>query len=86
MESPASGNGAHKERAFLVGIDYRRRSHKPLRSNNTRAFLTDGAQAARDSARSVPGTSKAPSIPQFSAEESLDELRALATSAGAEIA
>jgi GTP-binding protein HflX len=30
--------------------------------------------------------SKAPSIPQFSAEESLDELRALATSAGAEIA
>jgi GTP-binding protein HflX len=77
----ASGNGAHKERAFLVGIDYRRRSHKPIRSS-----LTDGAQAARDSASSMPGTSKAPSIPQFSAEESLDELRALATSAGAEIA
>jgi GTPase len=34
----------------------------------------------------MAGTSKAPNIPQFSAEESLDELRALATSAGAEIA
>lgn len=69
-----------------MGIDYRRRSHKPLRSNKARVSLTDGAQAARDSATSVPGTSKAPGIPQFSAEESLDELRALATSAGAEIA
>ena len=50
------------------------------------ASLTEGAQAARDSATSPSGTSKAPSIPQFSAEESLDELRALATSAGAEVA
>ena len=69
-----------------MGIDYRRRSHKPLRSKNARVSLTDGAQAARDSASSTPGISKAPNIPQFSAEESLDELRALATSAGAEIA
>jgi GTP-binding protein HflX len=69
-----------------VGIDYRRRSHKPLKSKNSKLSLTDGAQAARDSASSLAGISKAPSIPQFSAEESLDELRALATSAGAEIA
>jgi GTP-binding protein HflX len=34
----------------------------------------------------VPGASKAPSVPEFSAEESLDELRSLATSAGAQIA
>jgi GTP-binding protein HflX len=34
----------------------------------------------------VPGASKAPSIPEFSAEESLEELRSLATSAGAQIA
>jgi GTP-binding protein HflX len=34
----------------------------------------------------VPGASKAPRIPEFSAEESLDELRSLATSAGAQIA
>ena len=69
-----------------MGIDYRRRSHKPLKSKNSKVSLTDGAQAARDSASSLAGISKAPSIPQFSAEESLDELRALATSAGAEIA
>jgi len=69
-----------------VGIDYRRRSHKRGRSNKARVSLTEGAQAARDSATSISDTSKAPNIPQFSAEESLDELRALATSAGAEIA
>ena len=44
--------------------------------------LTDAAQAARDG--SV--TSKAPPVPEFTAEESLDELRTLATSAGAEVA
>jgi GTP-binding protein HflX len=47
--------------------------------------LTAGAQAARDTA-AASTTSKAPSVPEFSAEESLDELRTLATSAGAEIA
>jgi GTP-binding protein HflX len=48
------------------------------------APLTAGAQAARDQAG--PPASKAPKIPEFSAEESLDELRSLAVSAGAEIA
>jgi GTP-binding protein HflX len=47
--------------------------------------VTTGAQAARDQAVAA-GASKAPAIPQFSAQESLDELRALALSAGAEIA
>jgi len=47
--------------------------------------LTSGAQAARDTA-SLSAASKAPAIPQFSPEESLQELRALATGAGAEIA
>ena len=46
--------------------------------------LTAGAQAARDGA--VPGISKPSNVPEFSAEESLEELRTLATSAGAEIA
>jgi GTP-binding protein HflX len=41
--------------------------------------------AARDSAENKSVNSKAPSIPEFSAEESLDELRSLATSAGAEV-
>ena len=66
--------GMRKERAFLVGLDYRRRK----RGKN----LTGGAQAARDAAAGPRVNSE----PQFSAEESLGELRDLALSAGAEIA
>ncbi len=76
----ATSTGAAQERAFLVGIEYRTRRRNPAKTS-----LTAGAQAARDSA-SASTASKAPSIPEFSAEESLDELRTLATSAGAEIA
>jgi GTP-binding protein HflX len=74
------------ERAFLVGIDYRTRSRGSSSASKAKGSLTNGAQAARDSASIVPGASKAPSVPEFSAEESLDELRSLATSAGAQIA
>jgi GTP-binding protein HflX len=76
------------ERAFLVGIDYHAhaRPRPGKTANAAKSSLTAGAQAARDSASTVPGASKAPSIPEFSAEESLDELRSLATSAGAQIA
>ncbi len=74
------------ERAFLVGLDYRARSRAASGGKSSKSPLTSGALAARDSA-SVAGTvSKAPTIPEFSAEESLDELRSLATSAGAQIA
>src|SRR5947209_8135340 len=66
-----------KERAFLVGLEYRTRKRSPS------AGLTSGAQAARDTATTK---SRPASDPQFSAEESLAELRDLATSAGAEIA
>jgi len=66
--------GMRKERAFLVGLDYRSRK----RGKN----LTGGAQAARDAAASP----RVNSDPQFSADESLEELRDLALSAGAEIA
>ena len=69
--------GMRKERAFLVGLDYRARK-RPLASG-----LTSGALAARDTATAK---SRPVSDPQFSAEESLDELRDLALSAGAEIA
>src|SRR5579863_7982348 len=65
--------GMRKERAFLVGLDYRSRK---------RGKNLGGAQAARDAAT----TPRVNSEPQFSAEESLDELRDLALSAGAEIA
>lgn len=77
-------SGAPGERAFLVGLDYRQRkasSRKPLAGSRTA-----GTQAARDAATSVTGGSKASAMPQFSAEESLEELRSLADSAGAEIA
>src|SRR6202030_4144869 len=66
-----------KERAFLVGLDYRTRK-RPSSQN-----LTSGAQAARDTATAAK--TRPTSEPQFSAEESLAELRDLATSAGAEI-
>ena len=68
------------ERAFLVGIDYR-----PRRGGGERRAPTAGAQAARDAATSLTAGAKAPKIPEFSAEESLDELRTLATSAGATV-
>jgi GTP-binding protein HflX len=67
-----------KERAFLVGLDYRTRK-RPASPK-----LTSGAQAARDTVTAA--NSRPASDPQFSAEESLAELRDLATSAGAEIA
>src|SRR5262249_17482236 len=71
-------NGRTPERVFLVGIEYRSRSAK-----NARRQLTPGAQAARDGVSAEPRVSNSP---EFSAQESLEELRTLATSAGAEIA
>ena len=78
--SEKSGNGARRERAFLIGLDYRVRSRTP--GGSSKAKLPASAQAAKDN--SAPA-SKAPPVPEFSAEESMDELRTLATSAGAEI-
>ena len=76
-----------RERAFLVGVWWRSR-----RRSGAKAPLTAGAQAARDSALTsasaasgAKATSKAPAIPEFDAEESMAELRALAGSAGAEV-
>jgi GTPase len=74
------------ERAFLVGIDYRARTRAGSGGKSGKGSLTSGAQAARDSANVANTPSKAPKIPEFSAEESLEELRSLATSAGAQIA
>jgi GTPase len=87
----AAGRGmstrtAHTERAFLVGLEYRARRRSTPTSKIAKGPLTAGAQAARDSAVSTAASAKAPSMPEFSAEESLVELRSLATSAGAEVA
>jgi len=72
-----------QERAFLVGVEFRTRGRAGRTSSTT---ITPGARAARDHATSVAASSLPADSPDFSSEESLDELRALATSAGAEIA
>ncbi|MGB9205656.1 MAG: GTPase HflX [Terriglobales bacterium] len=78
-----------RERAFLVGVEFRTRGRAGKTSS---AGITPGAQAARDHATSVAASlsSRPAGSPDFSSdftsEDSLDELRALATSAGAEIA
>jgi GTPase len=67
----------------LIGLDVRTRSRGTAPSKARSGPLTAAAQAARDS--STGAATKASDIPEFSAEESLDELRSLAVSAGAEI-
>jgi GTP-binding protein HflX len=82
--SPAArGGGALRERAFLVGLDVRSRSHGA--AGGVKRLPPASLAQAREA--SLAGlAAKAPDIPEFSAEESLSELRALASSAGAEIA
>ena len=73
--------GEVSERAFLVGIEYRTRGRARKQS------ITSGAQAARDGALASAAVSGVPpSVPEFSAEESLEELKTLALSAGADVA
>lgn len=77
--------GQRAERAFLVGLDARTR--KPA-AKGSPAALTPGARQARDSAAATKTASATQDarLPGFSAEESLAELRALANSAGADVA
>ncbi len=83
-----------QERAFLVGVEFRTRGRAGVRAGKTgSAGITPSAQAARDHATSVAASSSSflpadsPDFSSdFSCEDSLDELRALATSAGAQIA
>ena len=78
-----------QERAFLVGVEFRSKS-RAGRGKTGSSAITPGAQAARDHAASIAASSSSSSLPadspDFSSEESLDELRTLATSAGAQIA
>jgi GTPase len=82
-----------QERAFLVGMDVRRRSHGAASGITAQAYAArDAASIARpamegSAALQKPGkpTTNKPSIPEFDAEESLAELRTLAGSAGASI-
>lgn len=72
-------NEERPERVFLVGVDYRTRG--AARSGE----LTAGARQARDAALRPSEAAKLERTPPFSAEESLAELRELASSAGAEV-
>ena len=75
-----------RERAFLVGIDYPTRLRSVAGTRGAKPSLSRNALGARDGSSGTGPTSRAPTIPEFSAEESLQELRTLTTSAGAEIA
>jgi GTP-binding protein HflX len=78
----------HQERAFLVGVEFRSTGRARRSGKTSSGTIPAGAAAARDHATSVAASSSSlpADSPDFSSEESLDELRALATSAGAEIA
>jgi GTP-binding protein HflX len=79
-----NGNRPPRERACLIGLEVRTRSRGSASARPRNGPLTAAAQAARDSSAG-PLATKAPDVPEFSAEESLDELRSLAVSAGAEV-
>jgi GTP-binding protein HflX len=76
-----------QERAFLVGVEFRTRGRASGARKTSSATITPAAQAARDHAASVAASSSSISAdsPDFTSKDSLDELRTLATSAGAEI-
>ncbi len=78
-------NEAQQERAFLVGVEVRTRGR-----SGAKGAVTAQASAARDAAAMQPAkagakSSSKPSVPEFDADESLAELRALAESAGADV-
>ncbi|MGB9104611.1 MAG: GTPase HflX, partial [Terriglobales bacterium] len=76
------------ERAFLVGLDYRQRVARVpeprTRAGDSGHAVPPSARAARNAA-SVPAEAKSARQPLFSAEESLAELKELASSAGAQV-
>ena len=84
---PLLNPAERQERAFLVGVEFRTKGRAAKPGSPA---ITPGVQAARDHAANVaassPSKSLPPNSPEFSSEESLDELRTLATSAGAQIA
>jgi len=80
---PVLNRSTQPEAAFLVGVEFR--TSRRGAGKAASVSLSAGAQAARDHATSTAASLPADS-PDFSSEESLDELRALATSAGAQIA
>ncbi len=81
---PVLNPSEQQERAFLVGVEFRTRGRGAGKLST--ATITPAAQAARDHAAAAGISTLPADSPDFSWEESLDELRSLATSAGAQIA
>jgi len=75
-----------RERAFLVGLDYRVKSEEPAAKREARKSIPAQAQAARSVAQGAVADGSSARSKRFSAEESLAELRELTLSAGAEVA
>jgi GTP-binding protein HflX len=84
VSTASVANGSRREQAFLVGVEFRHRSKSS--PNAGKSPLTAGQQAARASSTPSASADLASRIPDFTAEESLAELRTLATSAGADVA
>ncbi len=80
---PVLNSSERQERAFLVGVEFRTRRRA---ARMKVAAITPGAQAARDQATIADRAALPVDSPDFSPEESLDELRTLAASAGAQVA
>ncbi|MFY9560653.1 MAG: GTPase HflX [Terriglobales bacterium] len=81
---PVVNPSEQQERAFLVGVEFRNRRRGAGKLSS--AAMPSGAQAARDHAATAVTSTLPADSPDFSWEESLDELRNLATSAGARVA
>jgi GTPase len=89
-EAKAVANPSEQqERAFLVGVEFRNKGRAGMTAASA---MTPGARAARDhatgSSSSLPSSSSSSlpkDSPDFTSEDSLDELRTLATSAEAHI-
>jgi GTP-binding protein HflX len=74
-----------QERAFLVGVGFRSKGGSGRGGKTGTGTITAEAQAARDHASVMARSSLPADSPDFSSEESLDELRTLAQSAGAQV-
>jgi GTPase len=88
---PLKANGADErsqtEKAFLVGLEVRSKRGKgsvPAHAAAARDAAAMGAESPTPARKDAPVKSR-PVIPEFDAEESLAELRALAESAGATV-
>ena len=88
---PLKANGADErsqtEKAFLVGLEVRSKRGKgsvPAHAAAARDAAAMGAESPTPARKDAPVKSR-PVIPEFDADESLAELRALAESAGAKV-